>query len=523
MGHHCEARMLVLFLTTVMAQAYTQQTDTLGGTSQSADGNNSYKLNTFNISTDATLDDIEAYVDPLVNNALMTFVVYEEAGGGQEWTLLWDSGPVSISQGLGFKSSGNVNISLDQGTTYAIGVYLDDDVVYYFEDVADNDLGYALVDGSYWSWNGSTPGGPPNTIWNGDGDFDGHHYHHRITATVPEDVDGDGFNELDDCDDNDPLTYPGAPELCDYIDNDCNGMDDDNVIDIDYFADGDGDGAGDAGDVQTTCDGPPAGYVSNDLDCDDNDGDTHPGAEELCDQTDNDCDGDIDEGLPYSDWFGDADGDGFGDATDVLNTCDEAPPTGYTDNAADCDDTNSTVYPGGEEFCDDIDNDCDGEVDNDVTYRDVFPDVDGDGYGDNGDALSICEPDTPAGYSEIGDDCDDENDTVYPEAEELCDGLDNDCDGEVEADGVDEDGDGSFACEDCEDDDDTIFPGAEDACNGVDNDCDGEIPEAKDCDPNADEALTPSCACNQMAPSSGGMWIALIALFLSRRRAASPG
>ncbi len=103
-------------------------------------------------------------------------------------------------------------------------------------------------------------------------------------------------------------------EECDFMDNDCDGL-----TDEDFDADGDG---------WTTCGG----------DCDDGDPNTYPGAEELCDGKDNDCDGDIDEGF-------DKDGDGF-------RTCD-----------GDCDDEDDTVYPGAPELCDGKDNDCDGEVD----------------------------------------------------------------------------------------------------------------------------------------------------------------
>jgi len=511
--------MLIALLTTLAAFAFTQQTDTLGGTNQNSAGDHSYKLDTFDVLTDATLDEIEAYVDPRVNNAEIVFVVYEEGGGGQEWTLLWNSGLVPISQGASFKSSGNVGVALDAGTYYAIGYWLPDDVEYFFQDVPDNDLGYAVVDGSYWINNGQVPGGPPNTIFNGQGNSDGHHYRLRITATVPEDLDGDGFHELNDCDDGDINTYPGAPELCDYIDNNCNGQVDDNVVDIDYYADADGDGAGDANDIQTTCDGPPAGYVSNDADCDDTDAATYPGAPEICDQLDNNCNGNVDEGLPMRDWWADTDGDGFGDPDDEITTCDDVAPAGYADNDGDCDPGDGTVYPGGEEFCDGLDNDCDGEVDDNVVYRDVYLDDDGDGYGTDEDVISICEPDPPAGYAETDDDCDDTNDAIHPDANEICDGLDNDCDGEVEPDGVDLDGDGSFACEDCDDDADDVFPGAEDDCNGVDNDCDGDIPKAKDCDPDVNEKLGAACACNQGTPGMNGTLLVLLGLLgLLRRR-----
>ncbi|MBA2319988.1 MAG: hypothetical protein H0V89_02430, partial [Deltaproteobacteria bacterium] len=82
---------------------------------------------------------------------------------------------------------------------------------------------------------------------------------------------------------------------------------------------------------------------------------------------------------------------------------------------------------------------------------------------DDGDGVAICE-----------DDCDDANDDVYPGADEICDGLDDDCDGDVPPDESDPDGDGFSACNgDCEPDDATTGPGATEVCNGLDDDCDG--------------------------------------------------
>ena len=106
--------------------------------------------------------------------------------------------------------------------------------------------------------------------------------------TPDDDLDGDGFAQADDCDDADAEVHPDAAELCDGIDNDCDGVTDPTVA---WFTDADGDGWGTGGGED--CE-PPAGSVDVGGDCDDADPAVNPGATEVCNGVDDDCDGTVD-------------------------------------------------------------------------------------------------------------------------------------------------------------------------------------------------------------------------------------
>jgi len=169
---------------------------------------------------------------------------------------------------------------------------------------------------------------------------------------LDEDSDG-ALSCTDDCDDSDPARFPGNPEVCDGIDNDC-----DEVVPTDEL-DEDSDGV-------STCDG----------DCDDADPDNYPGNTEICDQADNDCDEIADNGLPTADWWPDADDDGWGDEdANALNTCGE--PDGHVQRGGDCDDTRDDVNPDAEDIAGNgVDEDCDGA---DAVEDDADDDTDTDG------------------------------------------------------------------------------------------------------------------------------------------------
>jgi large repetitive protein len=305
---------------------------------------------------------------------------------------------------------------------------------------------------------------------------------------VISDLDGDGYLSDEDCDDNNALINPSADELCDGVDNNCNGEVDEEVLNI-FYEDLDDDGFGNDNSTLESCQ-TPEGYVTNGNDCNDENDDIYPSAPEQCDNLDNDCDDEIDEDVVER-WYYDADDDGFGNIEDWMDTC--LPDEGYVANSDDCDDDADYTYPDAEEICDYEDNDCDNDIDEDVLLT-VFLDNDLDGYGDSNSMVNTCE--LSSGYSMVDGDCDDIDSMINPGANELCDSIDNNCNGQIDEDTAvdanfwfeDFDGDGfgittnfQISCyqptgfinddTDCNDNDATIFPGAIELCDGNINDC----------------------------------------------------
>ena len=247
-----------------------------------------------------------------------------------------------------------------------------------------------------------------------------------------EDADGDGFSICaGDCDDTNADIHPDVPELCNDIDDNCDESTDgpDSIDATTWYADTDTDGFGDAASSTISC-LPVEGFVEDATDCDDTRDDIHPEAPEVCDDldTDEDCDGvgdEPDDAQGVNTYLRDRDADGFGDDASPVASCQQ--DEGLVDVGGDCADEVPEVNPAADEICDELDNDCNGQIDDNPVDGIIFyVDADRDGFGV--EQVVACE--APPGTATQDGDCDDTNPAAYPGSDEVPeDGVDQDCDG----------------------------------------------------------------------------------------------
>ena len=299
----------------------------------------------------------------------------------------------------------------------------------------------------------------------------------------------------DDCNDANAAVHPGAAEVCNGVDDNCNGQTDEGVKTT-YYHDVDNDGYGNAADPTQAC-SAPSGYVIDSTDCNDANAAVHPGAKEVCNQIDDNCNGQVDEGSvcpkTYT-YYCDSDHDGYRSLTPTgICTGTNCAPKGCSTTAgSDCDDTKAAVHPGAKEVCNGIDDDCNANT----------ADGSGESWFNRGTTCGVgacaatgkwtCSSGVKTNTCTAG----------APKAE-TCNGIDDNCNGQTD-EGVkniyyrdaDSDTYGNLAVStqactapkgyvtdntDCNDNNKNVYPGATEVCNGIDDNCNGQIDENNVC------------------------------------------
>ena len=260
-----------------------------------------------------------------------------------------------------------------------------------------------------------------------------------VNSTTDVDCDdaGEGLatDPTTDCNDRNGAVNPNATELCNGIDDNCDGtVDEDSAADaITWFRDADADGYGNLAQTAVTCT-RPAGFVADSTDCNDAVATISPAIIELCNGFDDNCNEATDEpaAADARDWYQDIDSDGDGNAANSIRSCYADP--GYVATATDCNDADPFIFVGADELCDGVDNDCNVIVDDTYALDAIvwYRDADADERGDITSTIRACS--NPFGFIADATDCDDTRNFVFPGATELCDGLDNDCNGDTDED-----------------------------------------------------------------------------------------
>ena len=265
--------------------------------------------------------------------------------------------------------------------------------------------------------------GPECEVFTSYADADGDEFGNLFSDTIACGIPSGYVLNTDDCDDTNGFVFPGTTDLCNDIDDNCNGVVDEDATELIWYADADGDTYGNAFDNIVDC-AAPDGYVADNTDCDDGNPDISPIAEELCNFFDDNCNGVEDEGVSMFVLYEDADGDGFGNPDLIFYSCDEVV-TGYSLDNTDCNDDLSSINPDAIEICNGFDENCNAIADETLDFFTLYNDADGDNFGNPEMDTLTCM--TIDGFIEDNTDCDDNNPNVYPGAIEVFNGIDDNC------------------------------------------------------------------------------------------------
>jgi len=245
-----------------------------------------------------------------------------------------------------------------------------------------------------------------------------------------------------DCNDSNAAINPNATEVCNNgIDDNCNGQIDENCPTYIYYTDNDEDSYGNpAVSISSGSSTPPAGYVSNNTDCNDGNNAIHPGSAEVCNSLDDNCNGQIDEGVTIT-FYADADADGYGNANSTTQAC--SILNGYVSNSTDCNDdpaSGGTINPSATETCGNgADDNCNGQMDENCPIYTYYADADGDTYGNPAVSISSASNTPPAGYVSNNTDCNDapaSGGTIHIGASDICNSIDDNCNGVVDENAI---------------------------------------------------------------------------------------
>ncbi|MCY7411061.1 MAG: hypothetical protein LH473_12380, partial [Chitinophagales bacterium] len=129
--------------------------------------------------------------------------------------------------------------------------------------------------------------------------------------------------------------------------------------------------------------------------------------------------------LSVATYYQDNDDDGYGNPS--VSIVAALQPIGYVLNANDCNDSNALINPGTNEVCNTVDDNCNGSIDEGLIQFTYYVDSDGDSYGNLSSSISTCSSNVPIGYALSSNDCNDENTAIHPNATEVCNMIDDDC------------------------------------------------------------------------------------------------